>query len=149
MVERKEGFQGKEAKVKNLNEALATIYPPLSELQIRYISRSLDNLVDYVVSKGALPPGFRGVNDKPDGRFTGATHVSHRDWGWLGKHKFTTLIKFEETNAEDPITVIAVVRSKTTSSLRDEQNGRKGLRSQSFRRAKGVKVRGEVPKFRK
>lgn len=134
-------------EVKNLDTTLATIYPPLSELQIGYISRSFDNLVTYVASKGDLPPGFRGVKDKPDRRFTGATHVSQRDWGWLGKHHFTALIRFEEANAEDPVTVIAVVRSKT-ASLKEERNGRKVLESQTFRRFKGVRIRGEVPKFR-
>ncbi len=133
-------------EVKNLDSALATIYPPLSELQIGYISRSFDNLVDYVASKGVLPPGFRDVKDKPDGRFTGATHVSQRDWGWLGKHHFTALIRFEEANG-NPITVIAVVRSRT-SSFRDQQNGRKMAKSLSSRRSKSILEDGEVPKFR-
>lgn len=137
-------------EVKNLDTALARINPPMSNSKLRHIVSSFESLADYVSSNGVLPPGFRSIRDEPRELFTGATHVSPRDWGWLGKHDLTAAIRFEEGSPESPIAVIAVVHSKSpkTPDFKIQRREVYRFKSQRSGREKHALENGQVPKFR-
>ena len=97
----------------NIGPLLSRMGKILGEQDLQNMNPCLIGLTTYVARMGELPRGFRLMKEPGSGFLSGATHVSHPDWGWMGHRGFLAFIHYDPTIDNNRIDLVAVLRSKT------------------------------------